>query len=124
MSSTCIASSVGSDAYWVDSKISLGERTVRMVERSEKHAFGVEEPWIEGWDCTIVFDDEVVGGLDWEKLDQLRDNLAASECVTEVVHEDREVFHLKVENLDFPSVQAKVAEAVQQTDIGDPADRR
>jgi hypothetical protein len=96
---------------------------MRMDGGSEEHAFAVEEPWIDGWDCTVVFDDEVVGGLDWETLDQLRENLAASEGVTEVVHEDREVFHLKVENLDFPSVEAKVAEAVQQTDIGDPADR-
>jgi hypothetical protein len=94
-----------------------------MDEGSEEHAFGVEEPWIDGWDCTVVFDDEVVGGLEWETLDQLRDNLAASEGISEVVQEDREVFHLKVENLDFPSVEAKVAEAVEQTDIGDPADR-
>jgi hypothetical protein len=90
---------------------------------SEDHAFGVEESWLDGWDCTVVFDDEVVGGLDWEKLDQLRDNLAASEGITEALHEDREVFHLKVLNLDFPSVEAKVAEAVEQTDIGDPTDR-
>jgi len=50
-----------------------------------------------------------VGGIDWEKLDQLRDNLAASEGITEVVHEYREVFHLKVLDLDLPSVEAKVA---------------
>jgi hypothetical protein len=120
---TSIASSVGNDAYWVDAKKSLRERTVRMDAGSEEHAFGVEEPWIDGWDCTVVFDDEVVGSLDWEKLDQLRDNLAASEGITEVLHEDREVFHLKVLNLDFPSVEAKVAQAVEQTNIGDPADR-
>jgi hypothetical protein len=95
----------------------------RMDEGSEEHAFGVEEPWLDGWDCTVVFDDEVVGGLDWETLDQLRENLAASEGISEVLHEDREVFHLKVIDLDFPSVEAKVAEAVEQTDIGDPADR-
>ena len=94
-----------------------------MNEISKENAFGVEEPWIDGWDCTVVFNDEVVGGLDWQKLDQLRENLAASDGVTEVVHEDREVFHLKVENLDFASVEAKVAEAIEQTDIGDPADR-
>jgi hypothetical protein len=94
-----------------------------MDEGSEEHAFGVEEPWIAGWDYTVVFDDEVVGGLEWETLDQLRDNLAASEGISEVVQEDREVFHLKVEGLDFPSVEAKVAEALEQTDTGDPADR-
>jgi hypothetical protein len=94
-----------------------------MDEGSDEHAFGVEEPWIGGWDYTVVFDDEVVGGLEWETLDQHRDNLAASEGISEVVQEDREVFHLKVLNLDFPSVEAKVAEAVEQTDIGDPANR-
>lgn len=104
-----VASSVGIDAYWLDSKISLRERTLRMDEGSEEHAFGVEEPWVDGWDCTVVFDDEVVGGIDREKLDQLRDNLAASEGITEVVHEYREVFHLKVLDLDLPSVEAKVA---------------
>ena len=96
---------------------------MRMNEGSEEHAFGVEEPWIDGWDCTVVFDDEVVGGLEWETLDQLRENLAASEGISEVHQEDREVFHLKVLNLDFLSVEAKVAEAVDQTDMGDPADR-
>ena len=94
-----------------------------MNEGSEEHAFGVEEPWIDGWDYTVVFDDEVVGGLEWGTLDQLRNNLAASEGISEVVQEDREVFHLKVLNLDIPSVEAKVAEAIEQTDIGDPADR-
>jgi hypothetical protein len=94
-----------------------------MDEGSEGYAFGVEEPWIAGWDCTVVFDDDVVGGLEWETLAQLRDNLAASASISEVVQEDREVFHLKVENLDYPSVEAKVAEAVEQTDIDDPADR-
>ena len=94
-----------------------------MNEGSEEHAFGVEEPWIDGWDYTVVIDDEVVGGLEWETLDQLRNNLAASEGISEVVQEDREVFHLKVLNLDIPSVEAKVAEAIEQTDIGDPADR-
>jgi hypothetical protein len=117
------ASSVGNGAYWVDSKISPRVRKLRMNEGSEEHAFGVEEPWIDGWDYTVVFDDEVVGGLDWEKLDLLRDNLAASAGITEVLQEDREVFHLKVHNLDIPSVEAKVAEAVEQTDIGDPANR-
>jgi hypothetical protein len=92
--------------------------------RFEGHAFGVEEPWIDGWDCTVVFDDEVVGSLEWEKLDQLRENLAASEGISEVLQEDREVFHLKVLGLDYTSVEVKVAGAIEQTDIGDPADRR
>jgi hypothetical protein len=96
----------------------------RMDKESEGHAFGVEEPWIDGWDCTVVFDDEVVGSLEWEKLDQLRENLAASEGISEVLQEDREVFHLKVLGLDYTSVEVKVAGAIEQTDIGDPADRR
>ena len=94
-----------------------------MDEGSEEHAFGVEAPWIDGWDCTVAFDDEVVGGLEWETLDQLRDNLAASEGISKVIQEDSEVFHLEVESHAFPSVEAKVAEAVERTDIGDPADR-
>jgi hypothetical protein len=95
-----------------------------MDEWSEEHAFDVEEPWIDGWDCTVVFDDEVVGGLEWETLDRLRENLAATEGISEVLQEDREVFHLKILGLDFRSVEAKVAEAIEQTDIDDPADRR
>jgi hypothetical protein len=65
-----------------------------------------------------VNDDEVVGVLDWEKLDQLRDSLAASASILEVVHEDREAFHLKVGNLDLCAIKGKVAEAVEQTGIG------
>ena len=89
-----------------------------MDELTEGRGFYAEEAWGPGWDCTVVFDDEVVGGLEWEKLDQLRDNLAASEGITEVLHEDREVFHLKVEDLDFSAVEEKVAEAVEKTGIG------
>jgi hypothetical protein len=102
----------------VDSGISFWERTVQVDEWRGEHAFDVEEAWIDGWDCTVVFDDEVVGGLEWERLDRLRENLAASEGIIEVLHEDREVFHLKVENPDFSSVEGKVAEAVEQTGIG------
>ncbi len=83
----------------------------------EEPAFEVVEAWIDGWDCTVVFDDEVVGGLEWEMLDRLRDNLEASEGITEVLHEDREVFHLKG-NIDLSSVQRKVAGAIEQTGIG------
>ena len=84
---------------------------------SEEPAFEVVEPWIEGWDRTVVFDDEVVGGLEWEELDRLRDNLAASDGITEVLHEDREVFHLKTD-VDYSSVEVKVAEAIERTGIG------
>jgi hypothetical protein len=83
----------------------------------EEPAFEVVEAWIDGWDCTVVFDDAVVGGLDWEMLDLLRDNLAASEGITEVLQEDREVFHLKA-NIDLTSVEGKVAGAIERTGIG------
>jgi hypothetical protein len=102
----------------LDSKLSVEERTVDMDELTEGRGFDVEETWVDGWDCTVVFDDEVVGGLDWERLDHLRENLAASEGITDVLHEDREVFHLKVEDLDFPAVEGKIVEAVEKTGIG------
>ena len=89
-----------------------------MDEWSEERGFDVEDAWIDGWDCTVVFDDEVVGGLEWEKLDRLRDNLEASEGITEVLHEDREVLHLKVGNLELSAVEGKVAEAVERAGIG------
>ncbi len=89
-----------------------------MDELTEGRGFDVEETWVDGWDCTVVFDDEVVGGLDWEKLDRLRENLAASEGITDVLHEDREVFHLKVEGLDLCAVEGKIIEAVEKTGIG------
>ncbi len=84
----------------------------------EERGFEVEEAWVDGWDCTVVFDDEMVGGLEWERLDRLRDNLAASEGIADVLHEDREVFHLKVEESDLSSVEEKVAQAVERTGIG------
>ncbi len=80
--------------------------------------FSVEAAWILGWDFTLVFDDEVVGGLDWEELDHLYDNLAASEGIGEVLHEDREVFHLKVDGLDASAVQEKAVEVVERVGIG------
>ena len=43
-----------------------------------------------------------------DRVSQLRDNLSASEGITEVLHQDREVFHLKVENPDRSSVERKV----------------
>jgi hypothetical protein len=89
-----------------------------MDERGGERAFEVEEAWVDGWDCTVVFDEELVGGLEWGRLERLRDNLAASEGITEVLHEDREVFHLKVGNLELSAVEGKVAEAVERTGIG------
>ena len=56
-----------------------------MDEWGGERAFDVEEAWIDGWDCTVVFDDEVVGGLEWERLDLLRENLADSEGIIEVL---------------------------------------
>ena len=82
----------------------------------EEPAFEVVEAWIDGWDCTVVFDDTVVGGLEWEMLDRLRDNLEACEGITEVLQEDREMFHLKGDT-DLSSVQGKVAEALERTGI-------
>lgn len=89
-----------------------------MYESGDERGFEVEEAWVDGWDCTVVFDDEVVGGLDWEKLDRLRDNIAASEGIVGVLHEDREVFHLKVEEPHLSSIEGKVAEAIERTGIG------
>jgi hypothetical protein len=81
-----------------------------------EYPFEVESAWIFGWDFTVVFDDALVGGLD-EELDELRENLAASEGITEVLHEDREVFHLKADGLDASQVEEKVNEAVERTGI-------
>ncbi len=78
--------------------------------------FSVEDAWIGGWGFTVVFDDALVGGLD-EELDELLANLAAAAGITEVIHEDREVFHLKVGNLDASAVREKAAEAVEQIGI-------
>jgi hypothetical protein len=95
------------------------EGEMRMTERARdgEQPFTVEDAWIGGWDFTIVFDDAVVGGLDEEELEVLFVNLAAPEGITEVIHEDREVFHLKVENLDAPAVQEKATEAVKQVGL-------
>jgi hypothetical protein len=82
----------------------------------EEVAFEVVEPWNSGWDFTVVFDDALVGGLD-EELDELNANLAAAEGVTEVLHEDREVFHLRVEGLEVSDVEERVGEAVERTGI-------
>jgi hypothetical protein len=83
---------------------------------AEEAPFEVESAWIAGWDFTVVLDDALVGGLD-EELDELRKNLAASEGITAVLHEDREVFHLKVDGLDVSEVEEKVNEAIERTGI-------
>jgi hypothetical protein len=80
----------------------------------EEHSFEVESDWISGWDFTVVFDDALVGGLD-EELDELRENLAASEGITAVLHEDREVMYLKVDDLDLSKVEEKVKVAIERT---------
>ena len=89
-----------------------------MVERTQDREppFGVEDAWIDGWDFTVVFDDAFVGGLE-EELDELLANLAAAGGIREVIHEDREVFHLKVEDLDASGVEEKVAGAVEQAGL-------
>jgi hypothetical protein len=80
----------------------------------EEHSFEVESAWIPGWDFTVVFDHELVGGLD-EALDELHERLAASEGITAVLHEDREVMHLKVDDFDVSDVEKKVSEALERT---------
>jgi hypothetical protein len=82
----------------------------------EEHSFEVENAWISGWNFTVVFDDALVGELD-EELDDLREKLAGSEGVTAVLHEDREVMHLKVEDIDVSEVEEKVQEAIERTGI-------
>ena len=59
----------------------------------------------------------MVGGLEWEDLDRLRDDLAASEDIVEVLHVDREVFHLKMGTPDLSPVEEAVAEALRRTGI-------
>jgi hypothetical protein len=83
---------------------------------AEEVPFEVESAWISGWDFTVVFDDALVGGLD-EELDELRKNLAASEGITAVLHEDREVFHLRADDLNLSEVAEKVREAAEPAGI-------
>ena len=85
-----------------------------MSEWPEERSFEVESAWISGWDFTVVFDDELVGGLD-EELDELREKLATSECITAVLHEDREVMHLRVGGLNVSEIEEKVSEAIERT---------
>jgi len=82
----------------------------------EEYPFEVENAWIPGWDFTVVFDDALVGGLD-EELDELREYLAASEGITEILHDDREVLHLRADDLNLSEVEEKVREAAERTGI-------
>ncbi len=93
-----------------------GEKRMAEWTQDEEQPFSVEDAWIDGWDFTVVFDDALVGGLD-EELDVLLKNLAAADRITEVIHEDREVFHLKVDDLDAPALEEKVAEALEGAGI-------
>jgi hypothetical protein len=91
-------------------------REVVLEGRPEEYPYEVEGSWIPGWDYTVVFDDALVGGLNQE-LDELRENLAVSEGVTAVLNEDREVFHLKVEDLDISQVEERIGEALRRTGL-------
>jgi hypothetical protein len=50
-------------------------------------------------------------------MDKLRENLLASEDITAILHEDREVFHLRVDGLGVSEVEEKIHEAIAQTGI-------
>jgi hypothetical protein len=63
-----------------------------------------------------VLDDTLVGRL-VEELNELGEVLATSEGVTAVLHEDREVFHVRVDDLDVSEVEEKVREAIERTGI-------
>jgi hypothetical protein len=52
-------------------------------------------------------------------LHALRENLAASDGIKAVLHEDREVFHLRVDGLDVYGVGATVNAALERTDTDD-----
>ncbi len=80
----------------------------------EERSFEVQSAWISGWDFTVVFDDALVGRLDKE-LDHLGEKLAASEGVTAILHEDREVMRLRVGGLDVSEIEEKVSEAIERT---------
>jgi hypothetical protein len=66
-----------------------------------------------GWDFTVVFEDALVGGQD-EVLEELCANLPASAGVTAVLHEDEEVFYLRVEGLNAPGVTDRASEATER----------
>jgi hypothetical protein len=94
----------------------MGERRMAQWTQGGEQPFSVEDAWIDGWDFTVVFDDAHVGGLD-EELVELLANLAASGRITEVIHEDRELVHLKVDDLDASALEEKVAEALEGAGI-------
>jgi hypothetical protein len=72
--------------------------------------------WISGWDFTVVLADALAGGPD-EELDELRGYIAASEDITEILHEDREVMHLRADDLNLSEVEKEVRKAAEQTGI-------
>jgi hypothetical protein len=82
----------------------------------EEYPFEVERAWISGWDFTVVLDDALAGGSD-EVLDELREYLAASEGITEILHEDREVLHLRGDDLNLSEVAERVREAAERAGI-------
>jgi hypothetical protein len=84
--------------------------------RAEEYPFEVGCAWISGWDFTVVLDDALAGGP-VEELDELRGYLAASERIAEILHEDREVMHLRADDLKLSEVEKKVRKAVEQTSI-------
>jgi hypothetical protein len=83
----------------------------------EEMPFEVESAWTSGWDFTVVFDDALVGGLEGE-LEDFQANLVASEGIEAVLHEDREVFHLRVEGLDALAATKRVNEAIERAGFG------
>ena len=63
-----------------------------------------------------MLDDALAGGPD-EELDELRGYLAASKGITEILHEDREVMHLRADDLNLSEVEKEVRKAAEQTCI-------
>jgi hypothetical protein len=84
--------------------------------QAEEYPFEVGCAWISGWDFTVVLDDALASGPD-EELDELRSYLAASEGITEILHENREVMHLRADDLNLSEVEKKVRKAAEQTGI-------
>ena len=72
----------------------------------------MERAWISGWDFTVLFDDALVGGLKAELEDHYA-NLAASVSVIAVLRDDKQVCHLRVEDLKSIEVTEKVGEVVE-----------
>jgi hypothetical protein len=82
----------------------------------EECPFQVERAWISGWDFTVMSDDALAGERDRE-LDELREYLAAPEGITETLHEDREVLHVRAGDLNLSEVAEKARDAAERTGI-------